>query len=46
LIGFAARAAVPMNQILSLMTLVTALVMRSYTGSLEDLTPDRRSKMA
>jgi hypothetical protein len=34
LIGFTARAAVPMNQIPSLMTLVTVLVMRSYTGSL------------
>jgi uncharacterized membrane protein YfcA len=34
LIGFAARAAVPMNQILSLVTLVTALVVRWYTGSL------------
>jgi uncharacterized membrane protein YfcA len=34
LIGFAARAAVPMNQILSLVTLVTALVVRWQTGSL------------
>jgi uncharacterized membrane protein YfcA len=34
LIGFAARAAVPMNQILSLVTLVTALVSRWHTGSL------------
>jgi len=34
LIGFAPRAAVPMNQILSLVTLVTALVVRWYTGSL------------
>jgi uncharacterized membrane protein YfcA len=34
LIGFAARAAVPMNQILSLVTLVTALVVRWHTGSL------------
>ena len=34
LIGFVARAAVPMNQILSLVTLVTALVMRWYIGSL------------
>lgn len=34
LIGFAARAAVPMNQMLSLVTLVTALVVRWYTGSL------------
>ena len=34
LIGFAARAAVPMNQILSLVTLVTALVVRWRTGSL------------
>src|SRR6266446_5199955 len=34
LIGFAARAAVPMNQILSLVTLVTALLMRWQTGSL------------
>src|ERR1700680_4117847 len=34
LIGFAARAAVPMNQILSLITLVTALVVRWHTGSL------------
>jgi uncharacterized membrane protein YfcA len=34
LIGFAARAAVPMNQILSLVTLVTALGVRWHTGSL------------
>jgi uncharacterized membrane protein YfcA len=34
LIGFTARAAVPMNQILSLITLVTALVVRRHTGSL------------
>lgn len=34
LIGVAARAAVPMNQILSLVTLVTALVVRWHTGSL------------
>jgi uncharacterized membrane protein YfcA len=34
LIGFTARAAVPMNQLLSLVTLVTALVVRSQTGSL------------
>src|SRR5882762_1428135 len=34
LIGFTARAAVPMNQILSLVTLVTALVVRWHTGSL------------
>lgn len=34
LIGFAARAAVPMNQILSLVTLTTALVVRWKTGSL------------
>ena len=34
LIGFTARAAVPMNQILSLVTLVTALIVRSHTGSL------------
>lgn len=34
LIGFAPRAAVPMNQILSLVTLVTALVVRWHTGSL------------
>jgi uncharacterized membrane protein YfcA len=34
LIGFAARAAVPMNQILSLVTLTTALVVRWHTGSL------------
>src|SRR5258707_1215326 len=33
LIGFTARAAVPMNQILSLITLVTALVVRWHTGS-------------
>jgi uncharacterized protein len=34
LIGFTARSAVPMNQILSLITLVTALVVRWHTGSL------------
>jgi len=34
LIGTAARAAVPMNQILSLVTLATALVVRWHTGSL------------
>jgi len=34
LIGFTARGAVPMNQILSLITLVTALVVRWHTGSL------------
>src|SRR6202140_3566547 len=34
LIGFTARAAVPMNQILSLVTLVTALLVRWHTGSL------------
>src|SRR5689334_21530280 len=34
LIGFTARAAVPMNQILSLVTLVTALVVRWHTDSL------------
>jgi uncharacterized membrane protein YfcA len=34
LIGFTARGAVPMNQILSLITLVTALLMRWHTGSL------------
>jgi uncharacterized membrane protein YfcA len=34
LIGFSPRAAVPMNQILSLVTLVTALVVRWHTGSL------------
>src|SRR6202023_3205392 len=34
LIGFTARAAVPMNQILSLVTLVTALMVRWHTGSL------------
>jgi uncharacterized membrane protein YfcA len=34
LIGFAARAAVPMNQILSLVTLTIALVVRWHTGSL------------
>ena len=33
LIGFTARA-VPMNQILSLITLVTALIVRWHTGSL------------
>jgi len=34
LIGFTARAAVPMNQLLSLVTLATALVVRWHTGSL------------
>ena len=34
LIGFTARAAVPMNQMLSLVTLVTALAVRWHTGSL------------
>jgi uncharacterized membrane protein YfcA len=34
LMGFTARAAVPMNQILSLITLVTALMVRWHTGSL------------
>ena len=34
LIGFTARAAVPINQILSLVTLASALVMRWHTGSL------------
>jgi uncharacterized membrane protein YfcA len=34
LIGFTARGAVPMNQILSLITLVTALIVRWHTGSL------------
>lgn len=34
LIGFTARAAVPMNQILSLITLATALVVRWHAGSL------------
>jgi len=34
LIGFTARAAVPMNQLLSLVTLVTALLVRWYGGSL------------
>ena len=34
LIGFTARAAVPANQILSLITLVTALVVRWHTGAL------------
>jgi uncharacterized membrane protein YfcA len=34
LIGFTVRAAVPMNQILSLITLVTALIVRWHTGSL------------
>src|SRR5260370_28748331 len=33
LIGFTVRAAVPMNQILSLVTLVTALIVRWHTGS-------------
>jgi uncharacterized protein len=34
LIGFTARAAVPMNQILSLVTLITALIVRWHSGSL------------
>jgi uncharacterized membrane protein YfcA len=34
LIGFTTRSAVPMNQILSLVTLMTALVVRWHTGSL------------
>lgn len=34
LIGFTARAAVPMNQILSLITLATALMVRWHAGSL------------
>jgi uncharacterized membrane protein YfcA len=34
LIGFTARAAVPMNQLLSLITLVTALLVRWHGGSL------------
>jgi uncharacterized membrane protein YfcA len=34
LIGFTARAAVPMNQILSLVTLATALTVRGWAGSL------------
>jgi uncharacterized membrane protein YfcA len=34
LIGFTARAAVPMNQILSLITLITTLIVRWHTGSL------------
>src|SRR5271169_1171935 len=34
LIGFTARSAVPMNQILSLITLMTALLMRWHTGAL------------
>jgi uncharacterized protein len=37
LIGFTARAAVPMNQILSLVTLVTALVVRWHTESLVEV---------
>ena len=39
LLGFTAREAVPMNQILSLITLATALVVRSQTGSLADVGP-------
>jgi uncharacterized membrane protein YfcA len=39
LIGFTARAAVPMNQILSLVTLVTALVVRWHTGALVGVGP-------
>jgi len=42
LIGFTARAAVPINQILSLVTLATALVMRWHTGSLVGAGPLRR----
>src|SRR5713101_4012249 len=34
LIGFTARAGVPMNQILSLVTLITALIVRWHSGSL------------
>jgi uncharacterized membrane protein YfcA len=34
LIGFSARAAVPMNQLLSLVTLATALIVRWHAGSL------------
>jgi uncharacterized membrane protein YfcA len=34
LIGFTARTAVPMNQVLSLITLVTALAVRWHTGVL------------
>src|ERR1700730_18539724 len=34
LIGFAARTAAPMNQILSLVPLVAALIVRWHTGSL------------
>ena len=34
LIGFTARGAVPMNQILSLITLITALIVRWHSGSL------------
>jgi uncharacterized protein len=34
LIGFTARHAVPMNQILSLITLITALIVRWHTGAL------------
>ena len=37
LIGFTARGAVPINQILSLITLITALVMRWQTGSLVEV---------
>src|SRR6266478_2636015 len=33
-IGFTARAAVPMNQILSLITLITALLVRWHTDAL------------
>src|SRR5260370_28581381 len=39
LIGFTVRAAVPMNQILSLVTLVTALIVRWHTGSLIAIGP-------
>jgi uncharacterized membrane protein YfcA len=37
LIGFTARGAVPMNQILSLITLVTALLIRWHAGSLVEV---------
>ena len=40
LIGFTARGAVPMNKILSLITLITALIVRWHTGSLEAAVPD------
>jgi hypothetical protein len=35
LIGFTARAAVPMNQILSLITLTTAMIVRWQTGLID-----------